>query len=85
MSKEKNIKTKTDRSIFLTDEVTNQLNTWIKDKHRTRRVCYQDKDDLGDKRTITEYRTLNIQKNDLYFLHIKVIKHSILSHCILNY
>ena len=60
--KGENIKTKTDRSIFLTDEFTNQLNTWLEYKHRTRRVCYQDKDDVGNKRTITEYRTLNIQK-----------------------
>ena len=40
-----NTKTKTDKSIFLTEEVTNQLNTWIKYKHRTRRICYQNKND----------------------------------------
>jgi len=62
-----NTKTKADRIIILTDEVTNQLNAWLKYKHRTRRVCYQDKDDTGSKKTITEYRTLNIQKNDLVF------------------
>ena len=62
-----NTKTKTDRIIFLTDEVTNQLNIWLKYKHRTRRVCYQDKDNENNKKTITEYRTPNIQKNDLLF------------------
>jgi len=62
-----NTKTKTDRIILLTDEVTNQLNNWLKYKHRTRRVCYQNKDDVGNKKTITEYRTPNIQKNDLVF------------------
>ena len=36
-----NTKTKADRTIFLTSEVTNQLNTWLKYKYRTRRVCHQ--------------------------------------------
>ena len=36
-----NTKTKADRTIFLTEEVTNQLNSWLKYKYRTRRVCYQ--------------------------------------------
>ena len=31
-----NTKTKTDRIIFLTEEVTNQLDTWLKYKYRTR-------------------------------------------------
>ena len=48
-----NTKTKTDRIIFLTEEVTNQLNAWLKYKRRTRRVCYQNKDDEGNKKTIT--------------------------------
>src|SRR6478735_1249819 len=34
-----NTKTKTDRIVFLTNEATNQLNAWLKYKHRTRRVC----------------------------------------------
>ena len=64
-----NTKTKTDRIIFLTDEVTNQLNTWLKYKHRTRRVCYQNKSVVveNNKKTITVYRTPNIQKKDLVF------------------
>ena len=62
-----NAKTKTDRIIFLTDEVTNQLNTWLKYKHRTRRICYKDKDDIGNKKTITEYRTPSLKKTDMVF------------------
>src|SRR3954447_25275828 len=62
-----NTKTKTDRVIFLTDEVTNQLDNWQKYKHRTRRVCYQDKDDAGNKKTITEYRTPSLKKTDMVF------------------
>jgi hypothetical protein len=51
----------------------------LKYKHKTKRVCYKDKDDVGSKKkTITKYRTTNIQKNDLIFLCIKVIKHLIL-------
>ena len=62
-----NTKTKTDRIIFLTDEVTNQIDAWLKYKHRTRRVCYQDKDDTGNKKTITEYRTPSLKKTDMVF------------------
>ena len=47
-------KTKVDRIVFLTEEVTQQLKSWLDYKYRTRRVCYQDK--LKGK-TITEYRT----------------------------
>ena len=43
-----NTKTKTDRTIFLTEEVTNQLDSWLKYKHRTRRVCYQNKDNENE-------------------------------------
>lgn len=39
-----NTKTKTDRIIFLTEETKNQLNTWMKYKHRSRRICYPNKD-----------------------------------------
>ena len=63
-----NTKTKTDRTIFLTEEVTNQLDSWLKYKHRTRRVCYQNKDNENEsKKTITEYRTPSIKKTDLVF------------------
>jgi integrase len=33
-------KTKVDRMIFLTEEVSRQLQSWLDYKHRTRRVCY---------------------------------------------
>ncbi len=64
-----NTKTKRDRIIFLTDEVTNQLNTWLKYKHRTRRICYQNKndDENNTKKTITEYRTPSLKKTDKVF------------------
>jgi hypothetical protein len=57
-------KTKTDRTIFLTGEVTQQLKTWLDYKHRTRRVCHTDKQ-MG--KVITEYRTPNKKDTDLVF------------------
>jgi hypothetical protein len=36
-------KTKADKIVFLTEEVTRQLKSWLDYKYRTRRVCYQDK------------------------------------------
>lgn len=65
--RKENTKTRIDRLIFLTDEVTNQINAWLKYEHRTRRICYQDKDDAGNRKTFTEYRTPIIQKTDLLF------------------
>ena len=62
-----NTKTKTDRLIFLTDEVINQIDAWLKYRHRTRRICYQDKDDAGKKKTFTEYRTPSLKETDLLF------------------
>ncbi len=61
-------KTKTDRIVFLTDEVTQQLKSWLSYKYRTRRVCH--KDWAGQeykKKTITEYRTPNKNDTDLIF------------------
>ena len=57
-------KTKTDRTIFLTGEVTQQLKSWLDYKHRTRRVCHTDKQ-KGN--VITEYRTPNKKDTDLVF------------------
>jgi len=57
-------KTKVDRTIFLTEELTQQLKSWLDYKHRTRRVCYQDKQ-TG--KTITEYRTPDKKDTDLVF------------------
>jgi integrase len=66
--KGENTKTKTDRTIFLTEEVTNHLRTWLKYKHRTRRICYPNKDTENiNKKIITEYRTPTLNINDLVF------------------
>src|SRR6185312_14790328 len=68
--KGENTKTKSDRTVFLTEEVTNQLNSWLKYKYRTRRICHQikenDKENI-DKKSINEYRTPSIKKTDLLF------------------
>jgi integrase len=47
-------KTKTDRTVFLTEEITQQLNSWLNYKYRTRRVCHKD-EQTGE--TITEHST----------------------------
>jgi integrase len=57
-------KTKVDRFIFLTEEVTQQLRSLLEYKYRTRRVCHQDKQ---NGRTITEFRTPNKKDTDLVF------------------
>lgn len=57
-------KTRTDRIVFLTDEVTHQLKLWLDYKYRTRRVCY--KDETAGK-TITEDRTPERKETDLIF------------------
>jgi integrase len=35
-------KTRTDRAVFLTEEMVQQLTSWLTYKYRTRRVCYKD-------------------------------------------
>jgi integrase len=57
-------KTKTDRLVFLTEEMTKQLTTWLDYKYRTRRICYIDKE--TDK-TVGEYRTPKKNPDDLVF------------------
>jgi integrase len=57
-------KTKTDRFVFLTEEMTKQLRTWLDYKYRTRRICHIDKD--SDK-TVTENRTPKKNQDDLVF------------------
>ena len=57
-------KTKTDRNIFLTEEVAAQLKQWLEYKYRGRRVCYKDN---RTEKTITEYRTPERNDNDLVF------------------
>ena len=57
-------KTRTDRTVFLTEEIAQQLASWLNYKHRTRRVCYKDKQ-TG--KTITEIRTPEREDTDLIF------------------
>jgi integrase len=57
-------KTKTDRFVFLTEEMVKQLTTWLDYKYRTRRVCYIDKD---SGKTVTEYRAPKKHSDDLVF------------------
>ena len=57
-------KTRTDRTIFLTEEIAQQLNSWLSYKYRTRRVCH--KDDQSGK-IITEHRTPHKNESDLVF------------------
>ena len=57
-------KTKVDRIIFLTEEITQQLKSLLDYKHRTRRVCHLDKQ-RG--KIITEYRIPDKRDTDLVF------------------
>ncbi len=57
-------KTRTDRTIFLTDEGAHQLKSWLDYKYRTRRVCYKDKQ---DGKTISVYRSPTMINTDLVF------------------
>jgi len=57
-------KTKVDRIIFLTQEVAQQLKSWLDYKYRTRRVCHQD---TQQGKTITEHRTPDKRDTDLVF------------------
>jgi integrase len=56
-------KTKIDRVVFLTEEVTQQIRSWLSYKYRKRRVCFKSEDD----KTITEYRVPDRKENDLIF------------------
>jgi integrase len=57
-------KTKSDRTVFLTEEITQQLNIWLNYKYRTRRVCYKN-EQTG--KTITQVRTPEKKESDLVF------------------
>lgn len=57
-------KTKSDRFVYLTNEVVSQLKLWLEYKYRTRRVCSIDRESGN---TITEYRTPDRNDNDLVF------------------
>ncbi|HKI07218.1 MAG TPA: tyrosine-type recombinase/integrase [Nitrososphaeraceae archaeon] len=51
-------KTKVDRIVLLTSEMTNQIKLWLEYKHRTRRVSYRD---VLTGETTTEYRNVDDQ------------------------
>ncbi|MGB7664297.1 MAG: tyrosine-type recombinase/integrase [Nitrososphaeraceae archaeon] len=56
-------KTRSDRTIFLTKEVSLQLSSWLDYKYRSRRVCYVS----NNGKTVTEYRTPTKNETDLVF------------------
>jgi integrase len=56
-------KTKMDRTILLTDEIAQQLNSWMNYKYRTRRISHYDKDG----KSITELRTPTKNEYNLLF------------------
>ena len=61
-------KTKADRTVFLTEEVTQQLRSWLAYKYRKRRVCYKGENgNQNNEKIITEYRTPSQRENDLVF------------------
>jgi integrase len=63
-------KTKADRVVFLTEELTEQLKSWLTYKYRERRICHSltdNKDNVDRRKTITEYRTPDKNENDLIF------------------
>jgi integrase len=57
-------KTRVDRIVFLTEEVTQQLKSWLDYKYRTRRVCHQEKQ---NGKMVTEYVTPDKKNIDLVF------------------
>jgi integrase len=63
-------KTKSDRTIFLTTELSNQLSSWLDYKYRLRRVCHSN----NRGKTVTEYRTPNKNETDLIFSVYQSIK-----------
>jgi integrase len=56
-------KTKSDRTIYLTSELRDQLSSWLNYKYRSRRVCYSN----SDRKTVSEYRTPEKNETNLIF------------------
>lgn len=63
-------KTKSDRTIYLTAELRDQLSSWLDYKYRSRRVCYSN----SDRKTVTEYRTPKKNETNLIFSVINQLK-----------
>lgn len=57
-------KTRSDRTVLLTQEAANQLRNWLEYKFRKRRVSYYDK---RTNRSVSEYRVPPMMVNDLIF------------------
>jgi integrase len=55
-------KTRSDRTIFLTQELVNQLTSWLAYRYRKRRICYSE-----NGKTVTQYRTPSMKESDLIF------------------
>jgi integrase len=55
-------KTRSDRTIFLTQELVNQLSSWLAYRYRKRRICYSE-----NGKTVTHYRTPSMKDSDLVF------------------
>jgi integrase len=55
-------KTRSDRTIFLTQELDNQLSSWLAYRYRRRRICYSE-----NGKTVTQYRTPSMKNSDLIF------------------
>ena len=66
------LKLKTDRVVFLTEEVTKPLKSWLSYKYRKRRVCHDQ-----DGKIVTEYRIPSKEGTNLYLLFIKPKEHPI--------
>ena len=61
-------KTRTDRTAFLTNEMAQQLKLWMDYKYRTRRVSYNNQQNMtSNNKTITEYRTPAKDDTNLVF------------------
>jgi hypothetical protein len=61
-------KTGTDRPVLLTNKFSQQLKLWLDYKYRTRRVSYNNLQNITTKnKMITEYRTPMRNDNDLIF------------------
>lgn len=57
-------KTRTSRTVYLTDELVRQLKSWIEFKYRKRRVCYQNRE---SGKSVSEYRIPKKIDSDLVF------------------
>jgi integrase len=68
-------KTRADRIVFLTAEVTQQLKSWLDYKYRTRRVCHKE-EQRG--KIITEHRTPDKKEQTWYLQFTKTKKCQIL-------